>query len=412
MYFRRFSFKMPICLSEPLTKSYTVAELSLDKINALFNEFMKQSNEFVKKVRKYGFEDCKQILLLKKYQEFYKKFNVFVTTIHRIAINFDCNISKFFKEAKHILISRRWFFNFKKRICKLISYKSNNFIQYFYKSRKPHRIKYFYPSHVRHFVCSFWYSYLKSRDPAFMNFTNLWLKLSNHEILPNLWNFEKLSATTLRKILNEDERTKNRVKLIYKKDHPFRNKPKPLGAIQLDFKVFGRNQTGAGKYVYCLDAIETQTRIPYSKIFASADNDSIMIEVVKIINFYKSLGIEINAIRTDNAMTFKNTNFVYDSIFNVWCLKNNIKHEFTPLNEPECDGCVERYHKTLDDEVVKFLKNVTTLNEINQIIETYVNYFIHSRYFHYCELKHLPKKQQYMKPIYAINYFKEYNSNI
>lgn len=412
MYFRRLNFKIPNCLQIPRKTNFTVGELSLDKINGLFNEFIDQAWELEKIVTKHGFEDNKQINLFKRYKEFYWKFTLFVQTVHRICFEYNNNISAFFKFAKNKRVKRRWFFDFKKKICKIISYKTNNFKQFFYKSRRPKKIQFVYPKNVRHFICSFWHWYQTTEKIAFMNFTNLWLKLCNKEILKSLWDFEKLSSTTLRKILNEDERTKLNVKLKLVKDHPFRNKPKPLGHLQLDFKVFGRNQTGAGKFVYCLDCIETQTRIPYSKVFKVATTESIILELEKIIKFYENLGIEINTIRTDNAMMFKQTNFVYSSQFNVWCLNNKIQHEFTPLAEPQCDGCVERYHKTLDDEVVKFLQNIKELNEINDFIQNYVNYYIYGRYFHYCELKHLPKKQQYMKPINAIQYFKAYNTSI
>jgi len=412
MYFRRLNFKIPNCLCTPRKTNYTVGELSLDLINKLFNDFIDQANEFSRRAQKYGFEDIKQINLFKRYKEFYWKFTLFVQTLHRICFEYNGNISSFFKFAKNKRVKRRWFFDFKKKICKLISYKTNNFRQFFFKSRRPKRIKLVYPSNVRHMVCSFWYWYQITKKLAFMNFTNLWLKLCYKEILKSLWDFSKLSANTLRKILNEDERTKTKVKLKLRKDHPFRNKPKPLGHLQLDFKVFGRKQTGTGKFVYCLDCIETQTRIPYSKIFKVATVDAIIVELEKIIKFYKNLGIEINTIRTDNAMVFKQTNFVYSSQFNVWCLNNKIQHEFTPLAEPQADGCVERYHKTLDDEIVKFLKNIKNLSEINETIQTYVNYYIYGRYFHYCELKHLPKKKQYMKPINSIQYFKSYNASI
>jgi len=412
MYFRRLNFKIPSCLHLPRKIDYSVGELSLNLINELFNEFIDQANELQRIVKKHGFEDNKQINLFKQYKEFYWKFTLFVQTLHRICFEYNGNISAFFKCAKNIRVKRRWFFDFKKKICKIISYKTNNFRQFFFKSRRPRRIKLVYPLFVRKMICSFWFWYLKAEHRAFMNFTNLWLKLCNKEVLSKLWDFSKLSTTTLRNILNEDVRTKLVKKLVLVKDHPFRNQIKQLGQLQLDFKVFGRKQTGTGKYVYCLDCIETQTRIPYSKVFRIATVEAVMKELNKIIKFYRNLEIEINTIRTDNAMMFKQTNFVYSSEFNVWCLNNHIQHEFTPLGEPQCDGCVERYHKTLDDEVVKFLQDLKELEDINNTIQDYVNYFINGRYFHYCELKHLPKKQQYMKPINAIQYFKSYNASI
>ena len=149
MYFRRFNFKMPICSQIPRKTNYTVGELSLDLINKTFNEFINQANELSKRATRYGFEDEKEINKFKKYKEFYWKFTLFVQTIHRISFEYKGNISAFFKFAKNKRVKRRWFFSFKKKICKIISYKTNNFQQFFFKSRKPKRIKLFYPIRVR-----------------------------------------------------------------------------------------------------------------------------------------------------------------------------------------------------------------------------------------------------------------------
>ncbi len=88
--------------------------------------------------------------------------------------------------------------------------------------------------------------------------------MRHKEILTNIADFSSISDSTLRKILSRDKRYKPRRKSP-PKDHPFRNKPKPSGHVQMDVKIFGLNQTGCHRYVYSFDCVETQTRIPLFK---------------------------------------------------------------------------------------------------------------------------------------------------
>ena len=181
-----------------------------------------------------------------------------------------------------------------------------------------------------------------------------------------------MSDSTLRKILSKDKRFRPKRKSP-PKDHPFRKKPKPSGHLQMDIKVFGRKQNGLNTYVYSFDTIETQTRIPHSVILEKADIQNVMKIVEETKSFYERLGIKIKLIRTDNAMMFKETNFVNSSEFNNFCRRNNIIHQFTPLGIPQANGCVERYHRTLDDELVPKLQKLINKKEMNECFKRYQN---------------------------------------
>ncbi|MCQ2755210.1 MAG: integrase core domain-containing protein [bacterium] len=76
-----------------------------------------------------------------------------------------------------------------------------------------------------------------------------------------------------------------------------------------------------------------------------------------------------------------------------------------PLGEPECNGCIERFHETIDKELVYTLQEIKILKQLEEALQTYLYKYNNHRYHHYCELKDKPLKQQYMKPIDSIKYF-------
>ena len=88
--------------------------------------------------------------------------------------------------------------------------------------------------------------------------------------------------------------------------------------------------------------------------------------------------------------------------------KKNIIHDFSFLGEPECNGSVERLHLTYDCELVDALKKVKSFSEIKILFKKFFFYYNNERYLHYKELKELPYKKRFMKPIEALHFFKKY----
>ena len=236
------------------------------------------------------------------------------------------------------------------------------------------------------------------------------MRFSNNEILTKYKvDFSQLSYKTLSNILKEDKRYGPLPREQIRKKHLFRKQPKKVGLVQLDIKAFGKIQTGAGRYVNLLDAIEVSSRLAYGIFISRSDTKTVMEAVKEIVNYFESFGIKIQKIRTDNAMMFQHTNFVQTNEFNRYCQEKEIIHEFIPLSEPECDGCIERFHRTLDEELVKHLRKYSNILDMQRRSLKYLRYYNFNRYLHYNELKNLPKKKQYMKPVNALKFFNSYN---
>ena len=152
--------------------------------------------------------------------------------------------------------------------------------------------------------------------------------------------------------------------------------------------------------------IDTSTRVTFSKVLYKADKFHVMQALNEGYLFFKKHGINIINIQTDNAMMFKGTNFIRDLDFSKWCIDHNISRSLIPLMEPEANGCIERFHRSMDNEFIVKIKNYDNLDDIQEELERFSYYYNEKRYLHYGKLNKIDPKNRYAKPIDSIKYFK------
>lgn len=377
------------------------------KLKIIFDDFVKEANSFFISIKSYGIANLQEKQKFLGYQRFLKKFKIFMDVCLAIINEYNNSSKAYFKYAKYKPISHGCFHNWKKFFTKIIYNKTIIWLNYFNKSTRPTTIHLKYSYRTRKMICDKYYSYDESNPNEFQNFTTFWCQLINKEILADVDDFSSITQQTLRKILSEDPRYHPKP-IKPEKNHPFRNKPKQSGHAQMDLKIFGEKQTGLGRFIASFDCVCTQTRIPFSKIVDPADSKHLMIALEEARLFYESLDIKLTLIRTDNAMFFKRNNFVVSDLFNEWCNNHQIHHQFIPLGEPQADGCVERYHRDMDDILVPKLIHMFDVKTISECVRKFSHWATYNRYVHFNELKDLPTKKQYMKPIDAIKFFKQY----
>ena len=405
MYFKLFNFKIPKTFLIKEKQSWTYLQL-LNSLNFLLKKFISEYNSFVRKVKNYGYENKDEWTLEKRYKKFHRNLHVFMSILQE-CINRKITIYEYYKQKnRNSKYSERWFKYTKEKLLSLLCKKTYiSFREHLYKATVKKDNDYIYSPHLRKIICDYYY---EQKEIYFINKTTMWLKLVNKEIFSKFFDFTNLSFLTLRRILLEDERAWPKNVMNISKDHPFRNKPKPIGGIQIDLKIFGRLQTGLGKYIYSIECIETSSRVAWGIPLEKPDTKNVMEAIVEIIDFFESLGIKVKKIRTDNPMMFKNINFVHSNEFNEFCKAKNIIHDFSYLGEPECNGCVERLHLTYDHELVEALKKARDFSDIKRIFKRFFYYYNYERYLHYNELKNLAYKKRFMKPIDALAFFKKY----
>lgn len=406
MYFRLFNFKIPKCFRIKEAMSWTYETL-VDALLFLLKMFVSEFNSFNRYVKTFGFKNKREVLLVDRYKKFHKNLWVLICILQE-CIKDKITVNEYFKrKSKGTKYSKRWFDYTKKKMVKLLGKEDYiSFREHLYKSTCKKTNQCVYPLKAKLMIRDY---YFNAKETYFINKTTMWQKLINKEIFADVCDFTNMSLKTLLNILNEDQRMWPKKQPNKSKDHPFRNKPKPIGGVQIDMKVFGRKQTGIGKYVYSIECIETSSRIAWGLPLRKPDTFHAMRAIKEIIDFFESLNIKVRKIRTDNAMMFKNINFVHSNEFNEFCKKKGIVHEFTYLSEPQGNGCVEKLHLTYDQELEASLKKVKGYDDIESTFRKFFFYYNYERYLHYKELKDLPYKKQFMKPINALSFFRNYN---
>ena len=94
--------------------------------------------------------------------------------------------------------------------------------------------------------------------------------------------------------------------------------------------------------------IDTHSQFTYSLVLDNASTQNVMYAIESGFKYFKSNGIKIKSVQTDNAMMFKNTNFIHANEFVKFLKTKGVIKRLIPLGQPECNGCVERFHKTID----------------------------------------------------------------
>ncbi len=66
---------------------------------------------------------------------------------------------------------------------------------------------------------------------------------------------------------------------------------------------------------------------------------------------------------------FKNTNFIHANEFVKFLKTKGVIKRLIPLGQPECNGCVERFHKTIDKKCC--LHNLNKQNQLMKLKELF-----------------------------------------
>lgn len=327
--------------------------------------------------------------LFKKFEEFYQnetKFcfnkeylNNLKTTRHKLSKIL--NIIEFADKNKTTFKSLikpkklRSFYRFKRKIkLVLTGFQPLRFLLPI--SKKNKQIRYIYSENIRQKICNAFFD-----KNNLHNLTSLWIFFKR-----KFTKLKKISLTTFVKIIKSDNRYK-RIKKNSKIKHPKRQWNLELGNIQMDVKVIGKNDTKINKKIYELDFIDEQSKLVYANIINGQSLHEILNQTKQALTFFSKNKIQVKRIRTDHYMGFKKTNFVTNGLFHKLLLSHNIKHEFIPLHEPQCNGCIERFHKTVDDEFLNRFSNEKDLLKLKEKFNHWINFYNQKRYHFYEVLK-------------------------
>lgn len=285
----------------------------------------------------------------------------------------------------------RTFYRTKKRVLNAFSNIKPNFESILLKSTRPYHFREFYKQEDIDNMCN-----------AYFNKDNLHNKSSLWVILKNT-KYQSLSIKTFIKYIKNDVRNGWSLPKLPKIKHPRREYDIELGNLQMDVKILDNKENPLQTNIYLLDFIDEQSKFAFSKVISHQSPDEILLVVKKAIRYFKNHGILVRRIRTDNFMAFKKTNFVRTGLFNKFLNSKNIIHEFTPLGEPQCNGTIERFHKTISDEFCQFIKNEKDIDLIKNKLSIWIQHYNFKRYHYYQTIKEQEYSKRFMIPKNMIN---------
>lgn len=111
---------------------------------------------------------------------------------------------------------------------------------------------------------------------------------------------------------------------------------RPGELVQLDIKYIWSD----GKRKYQRTLVDVYTGIPFAHIGTSKDDDTTIEAFKQAVQYFP---FRIDGIQTDNGGEFRGT-------FHQYLVSEGIAHYFIPKKSPQWNGCVERLHRSMDEE--------------------------------------------------------------
>lgn len=130
-------------------------------------------------------------------------------------------------------------------------------------------------------------------------------------------------------------------------------------------------------YLVCV--LDDTTRLAWAEVVEDIKSLSVMFATLKIINMlnhrYK---MKFEEVITDNGSEFSAPTKKQDHPFERMLLELGIKHRYTRPYRPQTNGKVERFWRTLNEDLIEFT-NFDSLAHFKDELEQYLIYYNHLR---------------------------------
>ena len=142
----------------------------------------------------------------------------------------------------------------------------------------------------------------------------------------------------------------------------FNHANNPGELIQIDTKHLPKR-----KYQYT--AIDVTSKWRYLSCYKAFNTKNSIDFVNRLLVKAKKKGLKIQLIQTDNGPEFQ-------SQFVEYLTKLGVKHQYTWIHTPDQNGCVERSHRTDEEEFYQETDiDYTDIDDLNRKLEKWVEYY-------------------------------------
>jgi transposase InsO family protein len=126
--------------------------------------------------------------------------------------------------------------------------------------------------------------------------------------------------------------------------------------------------------VYVVSLLDSCSRLAWAEVVTSKKALPVMFKTLKIINtLHITYGLEFAEILSDNGAEFASRNNRDEHPFEAMLLELGIKHRYTRPYRPQTNGKIERFWRTLDEDVVEG----TTFDNLDHFANELFEYMIY-----------------------------------
>lgn len=148
-----------------------------------------------------------------------------------------------------------------------------------------------------------------------------------------------------------------------------------LGHIDVHYVTKGTVKETGTKKLYIVGLIDDYSRVCWLEVIDSIKSLDVMFATIDILTRLKSrYDIKFKEIMSDNGSEFSSRTNVDNHPFEKLLLFYDIKHRYTQPFRPQTNGKIERFWRSLEEELLGG-EEFETLDEFKQHIQGYVIYY-------------------------------------
>ena len=187
------------------------------------------------------------------------------------------------------------------------------------------------------------------------------------------------SNSTIYNILVDNNLNKLKPKMRQNKRKIIKEKAGEMGHIDCHYLPKGlfENEEEENKRYYLVAIIDDATRIVWADLIPNIKAITVMFTTLELINMFRSYAnIEFKEILSDNGSEFgqgKNIKNKDSHPFEVLLKRLNIKHRYTRPYRPQTNGKIERFWRTLKEEMI----DETSYKDKDDFVKTLTEYLVY-----------------------------------
>lgn len=203
--------------------------------------------------------------------------------------------------------------------------------------------------------------------------------LNKYEIRVTIISEKKLSVPSLTTIYNYAKKHGLNIKNKKMKEEKVRYVRKKAGELaHIDCHDLGRNiLRGQSTKYYLVSVLDDKTRLAWCEVVENIQSLTVMFSTLRSFNILdKEYGLKFEEVLTDNGPEFgpRNSKSKHSHPFERMLIEMGIKHRYTRPYRPQTNGKVERFWRTLHQDLIEET-DFDTLEELRDEVLQYMQYY-------------------------------------